>query len=314
MQYPVNNPLVVIIGPTAVGKTRLAFEIARRLDGEIVSADSRLFYRGMDIGTAKPSLELRKMIPHHLIDFADPDESISLHVFQKKAEECIQDIISRKRLPILVGGTGQYIHAVIEGWSIPPQTSDGQLRRVLNDWTDEIGAEDVFQKLKFLDPAAAAKMDYRNRRRTVRALEVILGTGRLFSEQRKKVGTMYLIKMIGLTLPREQLYQRIDSRMEEMLENGFVEEVQKLLVKGYSTELPSMSAIGYREIADYLKKITTLDDAIILIKRRTRQFVRRQANWFKANDPHIHWFSSTPQTCSEVIKFIQSDEDWQVHK
>jgi tRNA dimethylallyltransferase len=314
MLYPVNDPLVVVIGPTAVGKTQLAYEIAQRMDGEIVSADSRLFYRGMDIGTAKPSLELRKKIPHHLIDFADPDESISLRVFQQKADDCIQDIISRKRLPILVGGTGQYIHAVIEGWTIPPQTPDRHMRCVLNDWTDEIGAEEVFEKLKLLDPAAAAKMDYRNQRRTVRALEVILGTGRLFSAQRKKIGTKYSIKMIGLTLPREQLYQRIDDRIENMLANGFVEEVKKLLEKGFSSLLPSMSAIGYREIASYLQKTITLDDAIILIKRRTRQYVRRQANWFKSNDPDIHWISSTPQTFKKVMKFIQSDEDWLVYK
>ena len=310
MQYPVPNPLVVIVGPTAVGKSRIAIELARLLNGEIVSADSRLFYRGMDIGTAKPSNEDRKQITHHLIDIAEPDEIISLRIFQSKAQEFINKVINNYKLPILVGGTGQYIHAVTEGWIIPPQKPNEKLRTLLYDWADEIGTEGIHQKLVLLDPVAAEKIDPRNERRTIRALEVILGTGKLFSHQRSKAGTKYDLKMIGLFLPREMLYQRIDERINQMISDGLIEEVKNLLSKGYSPDLPSMSAIGYHEISDFLQNKITYEDAIMLMKRRTRQFVRRQANWFKFNDPHIHWFVVSERIVEEITKFIQSTDDW----
>ena len=310
MQYPVPNPLVVIVGPTAVGKSRIAIELAILLNGEIVSADSRLFYRGMDIGTAKPSNEDRKQITHHLIDIAEPDEIISLRIFQSKAQEFINKVINNYKLPILVGGTGQYIHAVTEGWIIPPQKPNEKLRTLLYDWADEIGTEGIHQKLVLLDPVAAEKIDPRNERRTIRALEVILGTGKLFSHQRSKAGTKYDLKMIGLFLPREMLYQRIDERINQMISDGLIEEVKNLLSKGYSPDLPSMSAIGYHEISDFLQNKITYEDAIMLMKRRTRQFVRRQANWFKFNDPHIHWFVVSERIVEEITKFIQSTDDW----
>jgi len=310
MQYPVPNPLVVIVGPTAVGKSRIAIELAILLNGEIVSADSRLFYRGMDIGTAKPSNEDRKQITHHLIDIAEPDEIISLRIFQSKAQEFINKVINNYKLPILVGGTGQYIHAVTEGWIIPPQKPNEKLRTLLYDWADEIGTEGIHQKLVLLDPVAAEKIDPRNERRTIRALEVILGTGKLFSHQRSKAGTKYDLKMIGLFLPREMLYQRIDERINQMISDGLIEEVKNLLSKGYSPDLPSMSAIGYHEISDFLQNKITYEDAIMLMKRRTRQFVRRQANWFKFNDPHIHWFFVSERIVEEITKFIQSTDDW----
>ena len=310
MQYPVPNPLVVIVGPTAVGKSRIAIELAILLNGEIVSADSRLFYRGMDIGTAKPSNEDRKQITHHLIDIAEPDEIISLRIFQSKAQEFINKVINNYKLPILVGGTGQYIHAVTEGWIIPPQKPNEKLRTLLYDWADEIGTEGIHQKLVLLDPVAAEKIDPRNERRTIRALEVILGTGKLFSHQRSKAGTKYDLKMIGLFLPRDMLYQRIDERINQMISDGLIEEVKNLLSKGYSPDLPSMSAIGYHEISNYLQNKISYEDAIMLMKRRTRQFVRRQANWFKFNDPHIHWFVVSERIVEEITKFIQSTDDW----
>ena len=277
MRYPVPNPLIVIVGPTAVGKSRIAIEVSGRLEGEIVSADSRLFYRGMDIGTAKPSDEDRRLIPHHLIDIADPDEVISLRIFQEKAQDCIRKIMNRNKLPILVGGTGQYIHSVTEGWIIPPQKPNHRMRNLLNAWANEIGSDAIYQKLVMLDPAAAKKIDPRNIRRTIRALEVILGTGKLFSLQQRKEGTKYYLKMIGLFLPRELLYQHIDERINQMITDGLIDEVKILLSKGYSSDLPSMSAIGYREISDYLQNKISYEDAIMLMKRKTRQFVRRQA-------------------------------------
>lgn len=310
MRYPVPNPLIVIVGPTAVGKSRIAIEVSGRLEGEIVSADSRLFYRGMDIGTAKPSYEDRRLIPHHLIDIADPDEIISLRIFQEKAQDCIRKIKNRNKLPILVGGTGQYIHSVTEGWIIPPQKPNHRMRDLLNAWANEIGSDAIYQKLVMLDPAAAKKIDPRNIRRTIRALEVILGTGKLFSLQQRKEGTKYYLKMIGLFLPRELLYQHIDERINQMITDGLIDEVKILLSKGYSSDLPSMSAIGYREISDYLQNKITYEDAIMLMKRKTRQFVRRQANWFKLNDPNIHWFINSSLIVEEITKFIQSGEDW----
>jgi tRNA dimethylallyltransferase len=310
MQYPVSNPLIVIAGPTAVGKTRIAIEVAKQLDAEIISADSRLFYRGMDIGTAKPSLEDRSQIPHYLIDISEPDEIISLQIFQEKALESINQILCRKKLPILVGGTGQYIHAITEGWTIPPQKPNDKLRIILNAWVNEIGFEAVHQKLVLLDPDAAKKIDPRNVRRTIRALEVILGTGKLFSKQRKKEGMNYHLKMIGLSMPRELLYNRIDERIDQMISGGFIEEVRNLLSKGYLSDLPSMSAIGYHEISEYLQEKITFEDAIMLIKRRTRLFVRRQANWFKPKDPQIHWFTISDKIVKEIIEFIQSAEGW----
>jgi tRNA dimethylallyltransferase len=310
MQYPVIDPLIIIIGPTGVGKTQLAFEVACQLDGEIISADSRLFYRGMDIGTAKPSPEMQRKIRHHLIDFAEPDEAISLRIFQQKVEQSIELVHSQHHLPIMVGGSGQYIRAIIEGWSIPPQKPDEKLRTVLMNWADEIGSDEIYQKLKLLDPAAALKMDHRNVRRTIRAMEVIIGTGRLFSEQRRKAGSKYSYKIIGLYLPRDVLFQRIDERVDQMIKDGLIAEVESLLVKDYSKDLPSLSAIGYKEIIDFLEKKISLNEAIRVIKSRTHQFVRRQANWFKQDDERIQWFKSSPLATGEVVKYIRSKEGW----
>ena len=310
MQYPVIDPLVLFVGPTGVGKTQLAFEVACLLDGEIISTDSRLFYRGMNIGTAKPSPEMQKKIRHHLIDFVEPDEAISLRIFQQKAEQAIESVHSHGHLPLMVGGSGQYIHAIIEGWSIPPQKPDEKLRAALFNWADEIGSEELHHKLKLLDPVAASKIDHRNVRRTIRAMEVILGTGRSFSDQRRKVGPNYSYKIIGLHLPRDILFQRIDERVDQMITDGLVAEVEGLLKKGYSKDLPSLSAIGYKEIIDFMEKKISLDEAIRIIKSRTHQFIRRQANWFKKDDERIHWFIPSPLAISEVVKYIQSKEGW----
>ncbi len=301
-------PLVVILGPTAVGKTEVSIQLAERLNGEIVSADSRLFYRGMDIGTAKPGPEELARVRHHLVDIADPDEAWSLARFQQAAEQAIAGIHARGRLPFLVGGTGQYVRAVIEGWQPPQVAPDPHLRRALEQWGNEVGAEGLHQRLSVLDPKAAEKIDYRNSRRTVRALEVILSTGQRFSDQRRKAESPYNRLMVGLTRPREELYARLDARIEKMLAEGLVDEVRGLMEKGYSPELPAFSAIGYREIIDHLQGKTSLDEAVELIKKNTRTFVRRQANWFKAGDPEIHWFRAHPQVAGEIETLISS---WQ---
>jgi len=300
-------PLVVIIGPTAVGKTEIALELADNFEGEIVSADSRLFYRGMNIGTAKPTSQERLRVPHHLIDVAEPDETWSLALFQAEANLAIQKIYGRHHLPFLVGGTGQFVRAIIEGWKIPPAQPNTRLRTLLNHWGEQVGADELHTKLFMLDPEAANSIDPSNVRRTVRALEVILTTGKRFSEQSTSGHKFYQPLQLGLNRPRAELYQRIDDRIRKMLDAGFIDEVQRILDAGYSPELPTLSAIGYGEVVAYLQGKISLDEAIVMMKRRTREFVRRQANWFKENDPEIHWFRVGEDTVQEMGKLIA---DW----
>ncbi len=283
-------PLILIVGPTAVGKTEIAIQLAKRLNSEIVSADSRLFYRGMDIGTAKPSREEQARVPHHLIDIANPDEILSLAVFQQKAHEIITDIQTRKKLPLLVGGTGQYVRAVTEGWTPPEVKPDEKLRDELERMKEERGINWLHDKLKNLDSEAALKIDARNVRRVIRALEVIMTTGRKFSEQRGQSDSPYHLITIGLIRPRPELYARVDARIDAMFANGFLDEVKSLLESGYAPTLPTLSAIGYRECIEVLAGRIKVEEAQQAIRRATRIFVRRQANWFKESDPNILWF------------------------
>lgn len=290
MSKPLKQPLVIILGPTAVGKTAISIALAQRLGGEIVSADSRLLYRGMDIGTAKPTMAEVNIVPHHLIDVAAPDAVWSLGIYQREAYLAIDQIYMRGKLPFLAGGTGQYIRSIIEGWRIPPQRPDIDLRDAITQWAEIIGSEGLHERLERLDPVAASMIDYRNLRRTVRALEVIFKTGERFSDLRLKQSCRYTPLTLGIDRPREILYQRVDQRIEQMLEQGLVQEVQGLLEAGFSPDLPTMSAIGYGEIIQYLQGEIGLDEAVALIKRNTRVFVRRQANWFKPDDDRINWF------------------------
>lgn len=297
--------LVLIVGPTAVGKTEIAIQLAERLNGEIVSADSRLFYRGMDIGTAKPTPGERARVPHHLIDIANPDEILSLAVFQQQAHEVIAEIHARKKLPFLVGGTGQYIRAVTQGWIPPAVEPDEKLRGELERMKEERGAYWLHDNLSKLDPVAAEKIDARNFRRTIRAMEVILTTGRKFSDQRGQTDSPYHLVTIGLTRPRTELYERVDQRIEAMFANGFVDEVNGLLAKGYPPSLPTMSAIGYRECIRVIEGELNEEQAKAEIRRATRVFVRRQANWFKVSDPNIMWFQVRVGVEDEIVKNIR---------
>ena len=302
--------VVAIVGPTAVGKTEVSLQLAEALNGEIVSTDSRQFYRGMNIGTAKASPAEMMRVPHHLIDVAEPDEIWSLTIFQQAAKQAIGEICDRGKLPFLVGGTGQYLRAVLEGWDIPAQAPVPQLRQTLEAWADDIGAEALYEKLKRIDPEAAEKIDANNLRRTIRALEVIFQTGRKFSSLRKRKASPYILKLIGLTRPRPELYARIDARIEAMVQNGFPEEVQALLDKGFSAELPNMSAIGYREMVAYLQGEMSLEEAVTRMKKLTRIFVRRQANWFKADDPNICWFEMETSSVDQMIAYVKDDTGW----
>lgn len=304
MKTTIKN-LIVILGPTAVGKTDLSIQLAEKFQGEIISADSRLFYRGMDIGTAKPSLDDRTRVPHHLIDVADPDQEWSLALYLKSVKQIINQITERGNLPFLVGGTGQYIQALVDGWVLPAVQPNLAMRQTLEHWAEEIGPDKLRTQLKILDPEAADVIDGPNLRRMVRALEVILSTGQKFSEQKRKTESPYRILQIGLTRPREELYQRVDERIGLMLESGLVKEVAALLDAGYDPESSAMSAIGYKQIADHLLGLIPLEEAVRQIQSKTHKYVRHQANWFKHDDPNIRWFSASNDPIQEISDEIQ---------
>ncbi|UCH59957.1 MAG: tRNA (adenosine(37)-N6)-dimethylallyltransferase MiaA [Anaerolineales bacterium] len=301
----VTRPLVAVVGPTAVGKTETAIQLAEKLNGEIVSADSRLLYRGMDIGTAKPTQEDLQRVPHHLIDVAQLDEVWSLATYKTAAMQAIEEIHSNKHLPFLVGGTGQYIRAILEQWDVPQAQPNQQLRSILQAWAHKESRERLHERLAILDLEAAKQIDPRNLRRTIRALEVILTTGKRFSSLRTSAPSKYQVFMVGLIRPRPELYTRIDERIHQMIKMGVIEEVQTLLDMGYHPDLPPLSAIGYREVIAYLKGKISLDEAVEQMKRRTRVFVRRQANWFKLENPDIHWYGMKANVVDEIEAAIR---------
>ena len=299
------KPLIVILGPTAVGKTAISIRLAERLNGEIISADSRLFYKGMDIGTAKPDLAELALVPHHLIDIADPDDEWSLARYLRAVVEIIKEIHGRDRVPFLVGGTGQYIQAVVEGWDLPGIKPNPQLRQVLSDWSEEIGIDGIRSRLEVLDQDAAANIDGPNLRRMIRALEVILTSGRKFSTQQRKKGSVFDILQIGLIRSREELFERIDLRIDKMIDDGLIEEVQALLDAGYDPESSSMSAIGYKQISSYINQEISLEEAVRLIRSKTRKYVRQQANWFRFDDPNISWYEVSGDPFDQILTEIQ---------
>jgi tRNA dimethylallyltransferase len=280
--------LLVILGATAVGKTRLSLRVAEEFDGEIISADSRLFYRGMDIGTAKPSLAERSRVPHHLIDICQPDETVTLGEYQRLAYQTIDAVLGNGRLPILVGGTGQYVKAVVEGWGIPAVPPQPALREAL----EALGGPELARWLQSLDREAAERIDPRNVRRVIRALEVTLVCGRPISELQRKTPPPYRILVIGLRREREQLYQRIDARVEQMMADGLLAELEALRDGGYGRLLPSMSGLGYRQLWAYLAGERPLAEAVERIKFETHRFARQQHTWFRQDDPGIVWFDA----------------------
>jgi len=303
LEYP---PLIVIVGPTAVGKTVLAVRMAKALGAEIVSADSRQIYRKMDIGTAKPTAEEQRRSLHHLIDVVDPDEVLTLAQYQAKAYQIIHHLHEQGKVPLLVGGTGLYVRAVIEGYAVPEVPPQPALRRRLEREAAAHGGSALHARLSAIDPEAAGKIDPRNVRRVIRALEVYEVTGKPISSLQRKDPPPYRIVQIGLTLPREVLYRRIDERVDRMIADGLVEEVRALADAGYGWELPSMSALGYAQMGAYLRGECTLDEAVSTIKRDTRRFVHRQYTWFRLNDARIHWFTADPNPTAAVRKTIQA--------
>ena len=298
--------VLAIVGPTAVGKTALGVRVGRALGGEIVSADSRQIYRQMDIGTAKATPAEQAAVPHHLIDVVSPDESLTLAHYQALASRAIEEIWSRGRLPILVGGTGLYVRALLEGWTIPQAPPDEALRARLEREAEVHGAEALHRRLAAVDPEAAARIDARNVRRVIRALEIHAQTGSPASRLQRREPPDWAVLRIGLTMPRAALYARIDARIEAMMAEGLEEEVRALLARGYGLELPAMSGLGYRQIGMYLRGEIDREEGVALIKRHTRRFVRQQYSWFRLDDPAIHWYDARDLDLDAVLGAVRA--------
>ena len=304
--------LVALVGPTASGKTALAIHLAQAFNGEVINSDSRLFYRGFNIGTAMPSAEELVAVPHHLVDFLDAPVSESsgdnfgLADYLDAAKEAVGKIIAGQRLPVLAGGAGQYVWGLLEGWNVPRVPPDPALRAELQLEAEEKGSEVVLARLEKLDPEAAERVDGRNVRRVIRAIEVALAgknTGPRRSDE-----PPYDALVIGLRVPREQLYARIDARIDGMLANGWVDEVRGIVKRGVPPTAPPMTSIGYREIAGYLAGERTYDDAIQAARRATRGLVRHQDNWFSAGDSRINWLDATdPEKIAAAATMLVSE-------
>ena len=298
------NRLVAIVGPTGVGKSQLALHLAQTFNGEIVSADSRQVYRHMDIGTAKPSLEELSLVPHHLLNIIDPDEDFSLAQYQRLAYRVIDDIEQRNKLPLLVGGSGLYVWSVLEGWKIPSVPPDLEFRHSLEEKAAKAGKDELYQELVKVDPSAAQGIDPRNLRRVIRALEVHRSTQTPLSQLRHKQAPPFKTLIIGLTADRAELYRRINLRVDEMIKQGLVEEVKRLVNMGYDLNLPALSGIGYKQIGMFLKDELTLDAAIQQIKFETHRFVRHQYNWFRLKDDRIQWFNIQRKVDQKITALI----------
>ncbi len=297
--------LVAIVGPTAIGKSQLAIRLARACNGEIVNADSRQVYRFMDIGTAKPSPKELSLAPHHLINIINPDEDFSLAHYHKLSSKVINDIQRRNKLAILVGGSGQYVWSVVEGWVIPPVPADLSFRHRLKERAANGGENGLYQELLKVDPMSAKGISPHNLRRIIRALEVYWSTGVPNSQLKQKKKPTFKIFIIGLTVDREKLYRRIDLRVDDMIGRGLVAELEKLLSLGYNLGLPSMSGIGYKQIGLFLKGKLTLTAAIEQIKFETHRFVRHQYTWFRLRDSRIKWLDIASDNMeSEIVNLV----------
>jgi len=306
------KPLIVLTGPTAVGKSALALRLCGEFQGEIVSADSRQVYCGMDIATAKPTPAERAQVPHHLIDIIQPDQEFTLPEFQSRATAAIEDILVRDKVPFLVGGTVLYLNAICEGWEVPQVAPDLEWRKQLEQEAETNGPARLFNELKAIDPEAAAHMTPTNARRIIRALEVYRVTGRKFSEAQSKRGPAYRLLKLGLTLEREKLYARADQRIEEMFQRGLIEEVKGLLATGYAPKLPAMSSLGYEQVVAYLKGEISLDEAKNQMRFATHRYIRHQYSWFR-RDPAIIWLDAATDTYpamaqAKISQFLQADD------
>ena len=285
--------IVAVVGPTAVGKTGLAIALAQRYSGEIVNADSRQVFRGMDIGTAKPTPAEQAAARHHLIDFRDPDQPLSLGEFLPLARDVITDIAGRGRLPIVCGGTGQYVWALLEGWQVPQVAPDPAYRAQLERWADAAGPGPLWQQLQQLDPHRARSIETSNTRRIIRALEIIRQTGGPVPAAVKSPEPPFRALIIGLTADRAALYAKIDARFDAMMDNGLLDEARRLSAAGYTLGEGPRSGVGYSQLGQYLRGETTLAAAVASAKTRTHRLVRNQYTWFKPEDRRIVWLDAT---------------------
>ncbi len=305
-------PLIIILGPTAVGKTALSLELAERFGGEIVSADSRQIYRGMDIGTAKPSPAEQARVPHHLLDVTAPDAVLVLADYQRLAYAAIEDIHRRGRLPFLVGGTALYVRAVAEGLRIPEVPPNPTLRAELEAYAAAHGHEALHRRLAEADPAGAAQIDGRNVRRVVRALEIVLESGHPKSALEGSEPPPYRILRIGLDVEREILHARIVQRVQQMVADGLADETARLLAAGYPPNLPALTSLGYREMGMVLRGELTLDKAIERICIETNRFVRHQSTWFRRMED-VRWFDwlrpDVEAVAQAVAAFVGEDSN-----
>jgi tRNA dimethylallyltransferase len=290
-----------------VGKSRLAIEMALKFKGEIVNADSRQVYRYMDIGTAKPTDEELQIVPHHLFNILNPDDNFGLAQYIQLAGKAIKNIQDRGGIPFLVGGSGQYIWSLLEGWEIPPVAPDTLFRKSLEDIAASGEVDKLYNELITIDPQAALKIDKRNVRRVIRALEVSIQAKEPFSKLKKKNPPDYKTLIIGLTAERSTLYKKVDIRVDKMFELGLLDEVKTLNLMGYDFQLPSLNTIGYKQIGQVQSGELIKDELANKIKTDTHRFIRHQYAWFKLDDERITWFKTSTDIEYEVIKLVS---DW----
>jgi tRNA dimethylallyltransferase len=303
--------LVAVIGATATGKTAVGVELALQFDGEVVNVDSRLFYRGMDVATAKPTTNETRGVPHHLIDILDPDEQFSLGEYLRTARTVVSDIISRGKLPILVGGSGQYIWAIVEGWEVPDIMPDTVLRTELESRLTSDGIASLAQQLTDCAPKIAEVTDLKNPRRVIRAIERVLGGSNERDSNRSKADEPPFDHfIIGLNIERSVLHTQVIERLALMKEAGWVEEVAGLLARGYSDQTRALSGIGYRQMIDHLNGMHNLEEAIRLTAVATNRLIRQQNNWFKRDDSRIKWFDMTDDASGTTNSVISAVNDW----
>lgn len=313
------KPLIILTGPTAVGKTELSIALAKSIGGEIISADSMQVYKYMDIGTAKIRSEEMDGVPHHLIDILEPDVAFNVAMFKDLAKSSVEDIYSRGRIPILVGGTGFYIQALLYDIDFSEEDSDSSIRKELETLVEIKGAAFLHEKLREVDPESAEQIHANNVKRVIRALEYYQLHGEKISthnETDRHKESPYDFLYFVLTHDRQVLYERIEKRIDQMIDHGLISEVDNLLKKGYDSSLVSMQGLGYKELIPYLQKKCTLDEAIYVLKRDTRHFAKRQLTWFR-RERNVRWLdkslvSSDEEILKEILNTI--DREWSLQK
>ena len=295
--------VLAVVGPTASGKSRLGMEIAQSVGGEIIGADSRQVYRHMDIGTAKPSMNNRQRVRHHLIDIIEPSDDYSVALYIRQARDAIADVFGRGGVPLVVGGTGQFVWALLEGWNVPEVSPNPLLRNELHARVALEGLPSLVKELEEIAPITARRVDLANPRRVIRALELALQAPDGEPEEPTRTPPPFQATVIGIEVDRAQLYDRINTRVEAMFEAGWVGEVENLLDMGCGPDLPAMSSLGYREICKQLRGEVTLEEAVETIKTKTRRYARQQRAWFRSNDERIRWFSSKRGGLDQAVEY-----------